>query len=186
MQHVRSVRLFLWGEDRLRRSAPHLPAEVWDHYISTIPELWNGEVAALRASFDYALLRLLRWPKRSPDADHPSTKTRLLHAIRDGARLSLLSQILDQRSLIGEVTTPPATLDVSHIPLPANCPEWALDVLPPRSVVRWIMEDVDRALNVAENYESLERFDAAIAFPLAALTAALPSLGAVAPYGPHR
>jgi len=186
MLHVRSIRLFLKGMEELQHATPELTLELLDAIAEVRGCMWGDEIEQLRASFDYVLLRLLRWPKRSPDADHPSTKTRLLHAIREGAHLSLLFQILEQRSLIGEVITPPTTLTVSHLPLPAHCPEWALDLLPPRSLVRWIMEDVDRALNVAQNYESLERFDAVIAFPLAALTAALPSRGVVAPYEPDR
>lgn len=186
MLHARSIRLFLWSADKLRRSAPHLPPEIWDHYLATMPEVWDGKLAALRGSFDYALLRLLRWPERSPDADHPATKTRLLHAIREGAHLSLLLELLQQRNMIGEVITPPADMTVGQIPHPAHCPEWALHLLPPRSVVRWVTEDLDRALDTAENYESLERFDAKIAFPLAALTAALPRVKNTSPYGPDR
>lgn len=105
----------------------------------------------------------------------PRTKTRLLCVICEGTRVDSLWQMLEQRSLFGEVTSPQTALTAYRIPVPANCPEWALELLPPRSVVRWMMEDVDRALRLAENYWSLGRFDANIAVPLAALTAALPS-----------
>lgn len=175
--HVRSIRLSLHGEAEFRRDAQMEP-ELTRHFeelIDTMHGMRRDAGRYLSASFDRALLLALRRPERSPDADHVLTKSRLIRAIREEAQYDKMLDLLEMRSFFGTPQTPPPSTPFSRLSQPAGCPEWALELLPPRSVVRWVMEDLARSIHTAENHDELARFDAAIAFPLAVLMLALPS-----------
>ena len=138
-----------------------------------LDKLIDDARTVLHQSFDDALYYLLQHPDQCPDAAHPVTKSWLLRMFRNPMDREVVLQVLERRNLFGDGVSPIAVSGGQQLNVPENCPAWALDVLPPASIVRWFMEDLLRTLADEGNYAELDRFDTVISFPLAALVLAL-------------